>query len=78
MFRDRELRSRPIPLDVGLMVFWNTEEELNLFDEENFVHRSLAEAPSGMAPEEERVCLIDWLLFMTTGNTSSGYPNKRI
>lgn len=57
----KELRSKPIPLDQKLEVLWNQELPV---EDENFISRVVANLPSGMAPEEERVC--DWtrILFV--------------
>jgi hypothetical protein len=48
----KELRSKPIPLEQKLEVLWN--EDLPV-DDENSISRVVAEMPSGMAPDEERV-----------------------
>lgn len=47
----KELRSKPIPLDQKLEVLWNQELPV---EDENFISRVVANLPSGMAPEEER------------------------
>jgi hypothetical protein len=50
----KELRSKPIPLEQKLEILWNQDL---VFEDDNCISRVVAEMPSGMAPEEERVCL---------------------
>lgn len=52
----KELRSKPIHVDQKLEVKWNDQEVY--VDEKAGISRIVAEAPSGMAPDEERVCLL--------------------
>lgn len=49
----KELRSKPIPVDQKLEVKWNDEEVY--VDEKAGISRIVGEAYSGMVPDEERV-----------------------